>query len=306
MVQILDAPVTQMVEQLPDVMRFFDFTSACSRAGCRSAQRSCSMTSLCALFCATRSWRNSWWKCQRSFPFLPCSGLWSSTSTFQFLVVEGENAGLQGFLPGQGSTAQHGSLELVSERIVEQFVDIPVGGGLQDFRPGQSSSSSSHVPARVSLRMHLVKGFFALFPNFKKMRSWVRTRVRGCPPVSAHPHWRLSSRMRPCRTPTSGCSSVTPFLLLPPLPHPPTHHPLSPPLPSSPPPPPTHTHTTTTTTTRVRGHFGSRAISVQASCKASVRPSVSEGWFAVVKMSRLVRKLIVSVPRLCCFSVQFG
>ena len=31
---------------------------------------------------------------------------------------------------------------------MEQIVDIP-GGGLQDFRPGQSLSSSSHVPARA-------------------------------------------------------------------------------------------------------------------------------------------------------------
>ena len=41
------------------------------------------------------------------------------------------------------------------QRIREQNVDIPVPGGggrhagLQGFRPGQSSSSSSHVPARV-------------------------------------------------------------------------------------------------------------------------------------------------------------
>ena len=55
--------------------------------------------------------------------------------------------------------------------------------------------------------MSLVKCFFALFPQFKKVRSWVRTRVGRGPPVSAHPRWRLSSRMRPCRTPTSGCSS---------------------------------------------------------------------------------------------------
>ena len=50
--------------------------------------------------------------------------------------------------------------------------------------------------------------FFALFPKLKKVRSWDRTRVRGSPPVSAHPGWRLSSRMHPCRNPTSGCSSL--------------------------------------------------------------------------------------------------
>ena len=61
----------------------------------------------------------------------------------------GRIAGLQGFLPGQSSTALHVSEERISERIVEQNFDFTVGGGLQDFRPGQSSSSSSHVPARV-------------------------------------------------------------------------------------------------------------------------------------------------------------
>ena len=60
----------------------------------------------------------------------------------------GRISGLQGFPPEQRSTALHVSHERISGRIVEQIVDIP-SGGLQDFRPGQSSSCSSHVPARV-------------------------------------------------------------------------------------------------------------------------------------------------------------
>ena len=51
---------------------------------------------------------------------------------------------------------------------MEQIVDSRVvGGGLQDFRPVQSSSSSSHVPARghEALQMSLVKVFFALCPK---------------------------------------------------------------------------------------------------------------------------------------------
>ena len=58
-------------------------------------------------------------------------------------------SGLQGFLPRQSSTALHGSLERIPERIVEQNDDFPVGGGLQDFLPGQSSSASSLSPAGV-------------------------------------------------------------------------------------------------------------------------------------------------------------
>ena len=56
---------------------------------------------------------------------------------------------LQGFLPEQSSTAtSSSSLERISERIVEQIAVSRVGEGLQDFLPGQSSSSSSHDPAR--------------------------------------------------------------------------------------------------------------------------------------------------------------
>ena len=62
----------------------------------------------------------------------------------------GRIAGLRGFPPEQSSTAPRFSLERFSERVVEQIVDITVSrGGLQDFRPGQSSSASSLFPAGV-------------------------------------------------------------------------------------------------------------------------------------------------------------
>ena len=104
----------------------------------------------------------------------------------------GRIAGLQGFFPGQSSTALP-SEERISERIVEQNVDFTVGGGLQDFRPGQSSSSSSHVPARVSEALDEDgEGFILHFsPKVKKMRSWVRTRGRNCSPSRAHPRRQL-------------------------------------------------------------------------------------------------------------------
>ena len=79
----------------------------------------------------------------------------------------GRVSGLQGFLPGQSSTATRSSKERISERIVEQIVDIP-GGGLQDFRPGQSSSSSSHFPAGVSEPPDEPgQGVFRTFPQNK-------------------------------------------------------------------------------------------------------------------------------------------
>ena len=45
---------------------------------------------------------------------------------------------VQGFLPQQSSTATPSSLERISERTVEQIVDISPGGGL-----GQGSASSA-------------------------------------------------------------------------------------------------------------------------------------------------------------------
>ena len=58
----------------------------------------------------------------------------------------GRISGLQGFLPEQSSTVQLAAQERSSERIVEQIVDSRVvGGGLQEFRPGQGPAASSSV-----------------------------------------------------------------------------------------------------------------------------------------------------------------
>ena len=99
----------------------------------------------------------------------------------------GPISGLQGFSPGQSSTATPPSKKRISERIVEQIVDPVSSGRLHGSLPGQGSSSS-HSPAGVEERV-------------------LRTRLRGCPPVSAHPRRLLSWRSRLCRTPSSGCSS---------------------------------------------------------------------------------------------------
>ena len=63
-------------------------------------------------------------------------------------VPRGGVRGLQGFPTGLASTTSSFSLERIPERNVELIAGFP-GGGLQDFLPGQSSSSSSHDPARA-------------------------------------------------------------------------------------------------------------------------------------------------------------
>ena len=81
----------------------------------------------------------------------------------------GRLAGLQGSPPEQSSTAALSSAERICERIVEQNVDIPVGGGLQDFRPGQSSSSVARSPAEwLTAEDEAIQGVFRTFPQNKK------------------------------------------------------------------------------------------------------------------------------------------
>ena len=87
----------------------------------------------------------------------------------------------QGFLPVQRSTAISSSGKRISERIVEQIVNIsPPGVGL-----GQGSSSSAG-PADEDFT-----GFFRTFLRGKKVRVPPRVRVRSCPGRSAHGLRRL-------------------------------------------------------------------------------------------------------------------
>ena len=48
-----------------------------------------------------------------------------------------------------------------------------------------------------TFQLVFLKVVFRTFPKHeRKVRSWVRTRVRGCPPVSAHPRQLLGTRIR--------------------------------------------------------------------------------------------------------------
>ena len=109
---------------------------------------------------------------------------------------------LQGLLPEQSSTATSSSLERISERTVEQIVDIPSSGrGLR-----QDSSSSA------GLADEDFTGFFSHFSPWGKSAASAAvpspqpSRVRACPPVSAHGLGRL---MRTLTLPTSRRHSRT-------------------------------------------------------------------------------------------------
>ena len=158
MVQILDAPVPKTVEQLPDVLHFFDtlttdpeqvieVLNVPMRAVLRDPQLVEQLVEVPTI--VSYAWLQLHMEQNVDIP-VPGQG--------------GRISGLQRFSPGQSSTALHSSEERISERIVEQIVDIP-GGGLQDFRPGILCTFQLVF---LKSRMSLGKAFFALFPKSQK------------------------------------------------------------------------------------------------------------------------------------------
>ena len=131
LVPLLDDPVTQMVEHLPDVMRFFDLVLPVPEQVIEVPKI------LLARYAAGGTAGGSVDDHILFFPFAADYGAerrhsssWSWRGEFLVFKV---------FLPGR-----------VQQRFVVPWnaclsVDFPVGGGLQDFLPGQSSSASSLV-----------------------------------------------------------------------------------------------------------------------------------------------------------------
>ena len=196
MVQILDAPVPQMVEQLPDVLRFFDRLATVREQAIEVPKIFIVDVPMRAVLRATQLAE----QLVEVPTIVSYSSLQRNLEQSVNIPVPGRGgriAGLQDFLPRQSPTALHGSQERISERIVEQNVDFAVGGGLQDFLPGQSSSASSSSPAGFHGSADGPgAGLFLTFPELKKVRSPPRARVWGCPPVAAHGLGRLMTTMR--------------------------------------------------------------------------------------------------------------
>ena len=172
LVHLLDDPVPEMVDQLPDVMRFFDFLlpvpeqvievpkilldDVPMRTAVRDTQLAEQLVEVPTI--VSYSWLQFIMEQNVDIP-VPGRG--------------GGISGLQGFLPGQSSTAP----------TVVQIVDIP-GGGLQGSRPGQGSPASSSFQSPAGSDDDADepgKGVFRTFPQRKKkVRSWLRTRGRNC------------------------------------------------------------------------------------------------------------------------------
>ena len=191
LVPFLDDPAPQMVEQLPDVLQFFRALSPDPEQDIevpkifpddvhtRTAVRDTQLAEQLVEVPTIVSYFSSLQRTMEQTVDIPVPGRGGRISC------------LQGFPPGQNFTALP-SEERISERIVEQNVDFPVDGGLQDFRPGQSSSASSSSPAGVHGSADGPgEGFFRTSPKNQKVRSWVRTRGRNCSPSRAHPPRQL-------------------------------------------------------------------------------------------------------------------
>ena len=142
LVPLLDDPVPQTVEQLVDVLRFFNTLCPVSEQVVEvpkilpedvPMRRFCRDTQLVEQLVEVPtpvSYSSLFQRSVEQHVDIPVP------------VGRGRNAGLQGSLPEQSSTFSFSSSERISERIMEQIVDIPVArGDPRGFRPGQSPSS---------------------------------------------------------------------------------------------------------------------------------------------------------------------
>ena len=172
MVQILDAPVPQMVDKLEDVLKIVDLSVPVQEI---------EVPKISSLSCPPP-------RCflpqpQSAEQLVEVPTVLSPTRIAEQIVDTPVPQGrgkrrVQGFLPVQGSTATLSSAGRISEQIVEQLVDIPSsGGGL-----GQGSASSAGAADED------FTGFFALFPMEKSARcraggecaaGWARQLIHG-------------------------------------------------------------------------------------------------------------------------------
>ena len=185
----LDVPVSQMVDQFPDIEQFFRALSPDleqvvevpkilpSDVPMRAAMRVPQMAEQLV-------------KCRRSYPIPLYSGLWSSTSTFQFLVVEDQVLVFKVFPPDrvqQRCLPRNAFLSGLWSRSLIFLFQVEVFMVL--------SQDKVHLLLTLQLvlksaLMSLVKGFFARFPKFKKERceagfALESESARQCQPIHA-------------------------------------------------------------------------------------------------------------------------
>ena len=180
MVQILDAPVPQMGEQLPDILSFFDALVPVPEQVIEVPKILPDDVPMRTAVCDTQL--------EKQLVEVPTGLVYVALVLASKVYSRRE---IRGFLSGQGSTASgsrvvhnpvpqgrgRGGAVQNSAAVAAQIADIPARRGLSDFLPGQGSTASSSSRLLDDADEEF-KGFFALFPVGKKVRSWVRTRGR--------------------------------------------------------------------------------------------------------------------------------
>ena len=180
----LDVPVLQMVDQLVDVLRFFNTL-------CPVAEQVIDVPKISLEdIPARRLCREP--QLVEQLVEVPTTVSFSSLQRTVEQLVDipvpgggGSVLGLQGFLPGQSSTASSSSSKKrISERTVEQIDRFP-GEGLQDSRPGQVSPESSSFQSPAGSDDDANEpgdGVFRTFPQGKSAEC----RAGQCGPAPAH------------------------------------------------------------------------------------------------------------------------
>ena len=180
----LDVPVSQMVDQLPDIEHFFAALSP-------DPEQVIEVPKILPLDVPMRAALRVTQLVEQLVE-VPTTVSYSSLQRTVEQHVDipvpgggGSSSGLQGFLPRQRST-ESPSRKRISERSVEQIVDPVSRGSLPGSLPGQSSSSS-HSPAGDEERADEPgEWVFRTFPQIKKVRRSLRTRGRNCLRTPAH------------------------------------------------------------------------------------------------------------------------
>ena len=226
---------------LPRIYRWFPSRSSLCR-------RSCLTKFLRDVCVATRSWRNSWWKCRR-FSTSSNSGFPSRSTTIQFRMVVVEllevfkafsldTVRLSGLrtrlLTFQLRAVVSGVFKVFSQNRVQLRLLLRLWNAflsglwsrslfLRLVKAFKIFSQDRVHPLLLTIQLVVLKrwmslgmGFFALFPNFKKARHNPRTRGQNCLRTRAHGRrllmtrpWCLRRRRRrKMRSPRTSLSSL--------------------------------------------------------------------------------------------------
>ena len=205
LVQALDAPVLQMLEQLPNIVQFFAALSPVPEQGvevpkilphdvpmrrlCREPQLAEQVVEVPTILCflLTLQFRMVVVELPEVFKAFSLNTVSAKRTANKIADIPAPRSGvrrLQGCLPEQSATAFGEADHRFPAASVKQIVDNPApGGGLQDLRAGQSSASSSHSPADLADDTFQ---FFSHFSPNKKVRHYLRARGRDCLRTRAH------------------------------------------------------------------------------------------------------------------------